>query len=171
IMFDHQIGNSLFDKKGALIVPDLIAKAKKNGVKIILPIDFVAADDFSQEANTKLCTAEEGIPEGWEGLDCGPASRALYKEACDKAATIVWNGPPGVFEIPQFANGTNELIDAVCAATKRGAVTVIGGGDSATAIMNAGKGEGVSHISTGGGASIELLQGNVMPGIEVLCDA
>jgi phosphoglycerate kinase len=162
------IGDSLFDEKGAANVKPAIAKAKARGVKIHLPADFFIADKFAAEANTKVVTAREGIPAGWQGLDCGPASVQQFAEVIGRANTIVWNGPMGRFEWDRFAAGTKVVMDAVVAATRRGAVTVIGGGDTATAAAMWGAEDKVTHCSTGGGASLELLEGKVLPGVAAL---
>jgi len=164
------IGKSLFDAKGAEIVGELLAKAKAKGKKIHLPVDFVAADKFDNTANTKVVTVAQGIPEGWEGLDCGPATIAQNAIVMARAKTIVWNGPLGVFELETFAKGTKGAMDALVAATKAGAVTVIGGGDTATAAAKWKTDSLVTHCSTGGGASLELLEGKVLPGIAALSD-
>ncbi len=165
-----KIGKSLYDPEGAEIVMDILAKAKELGVKLIFPVDFTTADDFSADANTTVVTMEEGIPDDLEGLDCGPASIQRFQEAVLRAGTIVWNGPVGVFELEPFAKGTRGIMDAAVEATAKGATVIVGGGDTATAAANWGTEEKLSFISTGGGASIELLQGNVMPGVEALCE-
>jgi phosphoglycerate kinase len=165
-----EIGNSLFDPKGAEIAKELFDKAAAKGVKIHLPVDFVCADKFAPDANTKPATDKEGIPAGWEGLDAGPASRALFAEVIGRAKTIVWNGPPGVFEFDAFCGGTKAMAEAIAAATARGATTVVGGGDTATAAKKLGILEKVTHASTGGGASLELLEGKTLPGVAALND-
>ncbi len=165
------IGESLFDAKGAAHVKPAIDKAKARGVKIHLPIDFVIADRFAADANTRVVTAQQGIPAGWQGLDCGPASLKRFSEVVGRAHTIVWNGPMGRFEWERFAAGTRTLMDAVVAATRRGAITVIGGGDTATAAAQWGADDKVTHCSTGGGASLELLEGKELPGVAALSDA
>ncbi len=164
------IGKSLYDEEGAKIVKDLMTKAEKKGVKIHLPLDFVTADDFSNDASVGHATKEEGIPDNLEGLDCGEKSRALFVEAVKRAKTIVWNGPVGVFEFDNFAKGTRALADAVAAATDAGATTIVGGGDTATAAKKFGVEDKMSHVSTGGGASLELLEGKVLPGVAALSD-
>jgi phosphoglycerate kinase len=128
-------------------------------VKVHLPVDFVVADKFSEDANTGAANKTSGIPDGWEGLDCGPESVKLFSDVVARANTIVWNGPVGVFEFDKFANGTKAVMDAVVAATERGATTIIGGGDTATCAAKYGTEDKVSHVSTGGGASLELLEG------------
>lgn len=164
-----KIGNSLFDKEGAEIVERLVAKAKANNVEFVLPTDFIAGDGFSPDANAKPATMEGGIEDGWLGLDVGPESVKKFSEVISKAKTIVWNGPCGVFEFEKFAKGTNDTMDAIIAAhDKSGATTIIGGGDSATAAANRGVAEKFSHVSTGGGASLELLEGKELPGVTAL---
>ncbi len=166
-----EIGNSLFDPKGAEIVPAVMAKANAKNKAIHLPVDFVAADKFDKEAASKVVTAKDGIPAGWQGLDGGPATIKKFQEVIGRANTIIWNGPVGVFEMDKFAAGTRAIMDAVVAATRRGAVTVIGGGDTATAALKWHADDKVTHCSTGGGASLELLEGKELPGIKALSDA
>jgi phosphoglycerate kinase len=166
------IGDSLFDEEGAKLVPGILAAAAAKGVKIHLPTDYVAADKFAADAATRTVSDAEGIPAGWRGLDVGPASSAAFCAAVGRARTIVWNGPAGVFEMPAFAAGTKALAEAVAAATaKNGAVSIIGGGDTATAAAMFGVEDKVSHVSTGGGASLELLEGKQLPGVTALTDA
>ncbi|AQZ15421.1 PGK1 (YCR012W) [Zygosaccharomyces parabailii] len=164
------IGDSIFDKAGAEIVPKLIAKAKANNVEIVLPVDWVAADKFAADANTKIVTEKEGIPAGWQGLDSGPESRKLFAAVVAKAKTIVWNGPPGVFEFEKFAGGTKALLDDVVKACANGSTVIIGGGDTATVAKKYGATDKISHVSTGGGASLELLEGKTLPGVAFLSD-
>lgn len=166
-----KIGDSLYDEAGAKIVEKLLDKANARNVKIHLPVDFVTADKFDENANTNSATVEEGIPEGWMGLDCGPESRKLFSEPIARAKVIVWNGPAGVFEFDKFAFGTKALMDDVVKATKNGTVTIIGGGDTATCAAKWGTESQISHVSTGGGASLELLEGKVLPGVAALTDA
>jgi len=168
VLDNMKIGASLFDEKGADIVKGLVEKANKRNVKLHLPVDFVAADKFEADAKTKLCTAKEGIPDGWMGLDVGPESTNIFKGAIRRAKMIVWNGPAGVFEMDVFAQGTKAMMDAVVEATKNGCVTIIGGGDTATCCAKFGTEDKVSHVSTGGGASLELLEGKVLPGVAYL---
>jgi phosphoglycerate kinase len=165
------IGSSLFDEEGSKLVPDIIAKANARGVKIHLPSDFVAASKFAADAETKQVTDKDGIADGWLGLDVGPESSKQFSEAVLRAKTVVWNGPMGVFEFPAFAAGTKAVMDAVVTATTKGAVTIIGGGDTATAAAKYGTEDKVSHVSTGGGASLELLEGKDLPGVTALSDA
>lgn len=126
------IGDSLFDEAGAKNVEHLVEKAKKNNVELILPVDFVTADKFDKDAKTSSATDAEGIPDNWMGLDCGPKSVELFQQAVAKAKTIVWNGPPGVFEFEKFANGTKSLLDAAVKSAENGNIVIIGGGDTAT---------------------------------------
>ena len=162
------IGDSLFDPEGAKIAKDLFAKAKAKGVRITLPVDFVIADKFDANANTRVVTDQEGIPAGWMGLDGGPKSIELYSQAIGRAKTIVWNGPSGVFEFDKFAGSTKAMADAIAKATASGATTVVGGGDTATAAKKFNVADKVTHCSTGGGASLEFLEGKVLPGVAFL---
>jgi len=165
------IGSSLYDEEGAKIVPDIMEKAKTKGVEIILPTDFVISSKFGEDGEIKSSTKAEGIPDGFMGLDCGPESKKLNADAVAASKTIIWNGPMGVFEMASFEAGTKELMDAVVAATAAGVVTVIGGGDTATACKKYGTEDKVTHCSTGGGASLELLEGKNLPGVAALSDA
>jgi phosphoglycerate kinase len=163
------IGKSLYDEKGATIVKDLMAKADSKGVKIHLPSDYVIGDAFAENANIKVVDGD--IPEGWMGLDIGPDSVRAFSEAVARAKTVVWNGPMGVFEWERFAAGSKGVLDAVRKATENGALTVVGGGDTVACVNQFGSEEDVTHVSTGGGASLELLEGKALPGIEILNDA
>jgi len=165
------IGTSLYDEEGAKIVPKLMEKAKAKNVKLHFPVDFVTADKFAEDAAVGAATVEEGIPDGWMGLDCGPKSRQAFAEVIARAKVVVWNGPAGVFEFENFAQGTRALMDSVVSLTSAGGVTIIGGGDTATCCAKYGTEEKVSHVSTGGGASLELLEGKVLPGVAALSDA
>merc|ERR1711953_845338 len=156
---------------GAKIVPEITEKAKKLGVDIILPIDFVISSKFGEDGEIKEATKESGIPDGFMGLDCGPKSIAMNKAAVDASKTIIWNGPMGVFEMGKFEIGTKALMDAVVAATAAGTITVIVGGDTATACKKYDTEDKVTHCSTGGGASLELLEGKALPGVAALSDA
>ncbi|KAJ3367211.1 phosphoglycerate kinase [Kappamyces sp. JEL0680] len=163
-----EIGNSLFDKDGAELVPRLLEKAKKNNVKIYLPSDFVTADKFAADAKVGYATKEQGIPSGWMGLDCGDNSNKEFAKVVLESKTILWNGPAGVFEFPKFATGTSALLEACAGAFKKGATTIVGGGDTATAVAQANREADFSHVSTGGGASLELLEGKELPGVTAL---
>ena len=165
-----EIGESLFDPEGAKIVGELMDKAKEKGVKIHLPVDFVSGDKFEANAQTRAVEDKEGIPKGWIGLDVGPKSRKLFADVIGRAKTIIWNGPPGVFEFDRFAEGTKDMAEAIAAATSAGAVSVVGGGDTATAAKKFKVVDKVSHASTGGGASLELLEGKTLPGVANLSD-
>jgi len=169
-----EIGTSLFDAEGAKIAKELFEKAKAKGVKITLPVDFVTADRFPGSpadiaaVQTGVADDKSGIPAGWMGLDAGPRSRELFAQVIGRAKTIIWNGPPGVFEVEKFAEGTKAMAAAFAAATAAGAVTVVGGGDTATAAKKCKIVDKVTHCSTGGGASLELLEGKVLPGVAFL---
>jgi phosphoglycerate kinase len=165
------IGSSIFDEKGAEIVAKLVEKARAKGVKLHFPVDYVTADTFAANAKVGEATDASGIPDGWQGLDCGPRSIALFCEAIARAKTIIWNGPVGVFEFEAFSQGTRAVAAAVAKATAAGATTIIGGGDTATAAEDFGYADQVSHLSTGGGASLELLEGKELPGVVALSDA
>ena len=151
------------DKQYAL---DMIKKAEEKGVKLLLPVDAVAADAFSNDADTKV-VAQNEIPDGWMGLDIGPETAKMYAEAVKTAKTVVWNGPMGCFEMPKFADGTKTVAEALA---NTDAVTIIGGGDSAAAVNQLGYGDKMTHISTGGGASLEFLEGKELPGVAAAND-
>lgn len=162
-----QIGNSLVEEDKLDLAKELIAKAKEKGVDLQLPKDSVLADDFKNEANTQ--TADNySIPDGWMGLDIGTEARSVFSGIIEKSKTILWNGPMGVFEMSNFANGTNEVAKAVVSATENGGFSLIGGGDSASAVNNLGYGEQVSYVSTGGGALLEYMEGKTLPGVAAL---
>ncbi|KAF4587871.1 phosphoglycerate kinase [Ophiocordyceps camponoti-floridani] len=168
VLDNMPIGNSLFDEAGSKMVPRLMEKAKANKVKVVLPVDFITADKFAKDAATGKASDKDGIPDGWMGLDCAEQSVALYKEAIDEAKTILWNGPAGVFEFDKFASGTKATLDAVVAACQKGTIVIIGGGDTATVAAKYGVEDKLSHVSTGGGASLELLEGKELPGVVAL---
>ena len=166
------IGNSLYDPEGAAIANKIQAEAEKQKVNIFLPVDFVIADSFKADSNTDLVTEAEGIPDGWMGLDVGPETSKIFAEAISSAKSVIWNGPMGVFEWDAFASGTKAVLDAMLQATaQNNALTIVGGGDSATAVSKWGAEAGLAHVSTGGGASIELLEGRELPGISALTAA
>ena len=163
-----EIGESLFDPEGAKIVQELADQAKAKNVELIFPVDYVCADKFDANAATQSASDATGIPKGWMGLDAGPKSIELYRNAILNAKTIVWNGPAGVFEFDKFAGATKAMADAIAEATAQGATTVVGGGDTATAAKKFGVAKKVTHCSTGGGASLEFLEGKVLPGVAFL---
>ena len=160
------VGKSLLEEDYLQYALDMIEKAKEKGVKLLLPVDAVAADEFSNDANIKVVPQNE-IPEGWMGLDIGPETAKLYAEAVKSAKTVVWNGPMGCFEMPNFANGTETVAKAL---SETDAVTIIGGGDSAAAVNQLGYGDKMTHISTGGGASLEFLEGKELTGVAAAND-
>lgn len=170
VMNGMKIGLSIYDEAGAKLVPELVSKAAKQNVKLHFPVDFLTGDDFSNDAKLGFATLEEGIADNAEGLDCGEQSRAIFAEAARRARTICWNGPVGVFEFEKFSGGTKALAEAVAEATAAGATTIIGGGDTATAAVKFGVDDKVSHVSTGGGASLELLEGKTLPGVAALSE-
>jgi len=170
IIDNVKIGKSLFDEEGSKIVSKLMEKAKVKNVKLYFPIDHITADKFDKNATVGYATDKEGIPDTWMGLDCGPESIKLFSEVISRSKTILWNGPPGVFELEPFAAGTKALMNAVVEATEKGTITIIGGGDTATVAAKYGTEEKVSHCSTGGGASLELLEGRILPGVSALTD-
>ncbi|KAJ1473247.1 phosphoglycerate kinase, partial [Baffinella frigidus] len=164
------VGSSLVEEDKVELAKELEAKAKKLGVKFILPTDVILADKFAADAKTQVCSVEK-IPNGWMGLDNGPASTKMISEELSTCKTIIWNGPMGVFEMEAFAAGTNDVAKTLAECTKKGCITIIGGGDSVAAVEAAGLASQMSHISTGGGASLELLEGMVLPGVAALDSA
>lgn len=162
-------GNSLLEEDKVELAGELLDKAEKAGVNVMLPIDSVVAREFKNEAEHKVVD-EDGIEEGWMALDIGPQSSIAFGNVIKNAQTVVWNGPMGVFEMDNFADGTFSVAEAMAEATKLGATTIIGGGDSASAIKKAGLEDQVSHVSTGGGASLEFLEGRELPGVAALTD-
>ena len=159
------VGKSLLQVDMIDYAKDMMKKAEEKGVKLVIPVDIVVAKEFAPDAEHKSVLRTE-IPKDWEGLDIGPVSRELFAEALEGAKTVLWNGPMGVFEMPNFAHGTNYIANAL--ANLKEATTIIGGGDSAAAVNAAGLGEKMSHISTGGGASLEFLEGKKLPGVEAI---
>ena len=162
-----KVGNSLLEADWMDYSKDMLDKAKAKGVKLLLPVDTVCADNFAATARSQVVKAGE-IPEGWEGLDIGPETVKLYCDAVADAGTVIWNGPMGVFEFPAFAKGTEAVAEAL---SKTSAITIIGGGDSAAAVEQLGYADKMTHISTGGGASLEFLEGKELPGVACLLDA
>jgi phosphoglycerate kinase len=164
-----KLGDSLVETESLDTARDLIEKAQKAGVKLILPTDAVVADAFSADAQQKVVAASE-VPDGWRALDIGPDTVEAYRAELKNAKTVIWNGPMGVFEMAPFAKGTFAIAQALAEATDAGASTIVGGGDSVAAVEQSGLAEKISHISTGGGASLELLEGRVLPGVDALND-
>merc|ERR1719217_773842 len=162
------IGSSLYDEEGAKIVPEIMETAKAKGVEIILPVDFVTSSKFGEDGTIEPATLEGGVKDGMMGLDCGPETIKLNAAAIMASKTIIWNGPMGVFEMGAFEGGTKSMMDTVVEATTKGVITVIGGGDTATACKKYKTEDKVSHCSTGGGASLELLEGKDLPGVSTL---
>jgi phosphoglycerate kinase len=163
-----KIGGSLCEDDKQALALEILKKAKEKGVNIIMPVDNLIADGFSNDANRKVVATGE-IPDGWEGLDIGPKTIELFIETVKKSKTILWNGPMGVFEFPNFAKGTDAIAEAVVRATEENnAFSLIGGGDSASAVNNAGYGDRVSYVSTGGGALLEYMEGKILPGVAAL---
>ena len=160
------VGTSLLEEDYCQYALDMLKKAEDKGVKLLLPVDNVIADDFSNDANIQVVASGE-IPDGWEGLDIGPKTAELFADAVKTAKTVVWNGPMGCFEMPKFAAGTKAVAEALAATD---AVTIIGGGDSAAAVNQLGYGDKMTHISTGGGASLEFLEGKELPGVAAAND-
>ena len=162
-----KIGNSLFEADWQDYANEMVAKAVAKGVKMLLPVDTVCGDKFAPDANTLTVDAGQ-IPDGWEGLDIGPKTIELYCNAVKDAGTVIWNGPMGVFEFAAFAKGTEAVAEAL---SKTDAITIIGGGDSAAAVQQLGYADKMTHISTGGGASLEFMEGKELPGVACLLDA
>ena len=161
-----KVGISLLEEDYCDFALNMLKKAEEKGVKLLLPVDHVIADDFSNDANIQVVSRGE-IPDGWEGLDIGPETAKLYAETVKTAKTVVWNGPMGCFEMPNFAKGTEAVAKALA---ETDAVTIIGGGDSAAAVNQLGYGDKMTHISTGGGASLEFLEGKELPGVAAAND-
>nr|WP_199292028.1 MULTISPECIES: phosphoglycerate kinase [unclassified Coleofasciculus] len=164
------VGKSLVEEDKLELAKSLEAKAKERGVQLLLPTDVILADNFAADANAQTVSID-AIPDGWMGLDIGPDSVKFFQESLADCKTVIWNGPMGVFEFPQFAKGTEAIARTLADLTKSGTTTIIGGGDSVAAVEQLNLGEQMSHISTGGGASLELLEGKELPGIAALNDA
>ena len=162
-----KIGMSICEDDKLDVALDVIKKAKENNVNLVLGTDSVCADDFKNDANTQVCPSND-IPEGWEGMDAGPDTRKAFAAAIKGAKTILWNGPAGVFEFDNFAGGSKAIADAIAEATKEGAFSLIGGGDSVACINKFGLADQVSYISTGGGALLEAIEGKVLPGVAAI---
>ena len=162
-----KIGQSICEDDKLDLALDIIKKAKEKGVNLVLGSDCIAADAFSNDANTQVCPANE-IPDGWEGLDAGPETRKAFAEAILPAKTILWNGPAGVFEFDNFTGGSRAIADAIVEATANGAFSLVGGGDSVACINKFGLADKVSYVSTGGGALLEAIEGKVLPGVAAI---
>ena len=161
------VGNSICENDKLDLALDIMRKAKEKGVNLVLGVDCVAADAFSNDANTRICSVMD-IPEGWEGLDAGPDTRKLFTNAIRGSKTILWNGPAGVFEFDNFTAGSRAIADAVVEATKDGAFSLVGGGDSVACVNKFGLADQVSYVSTGGGALLEAIEGKVLPGVAAI---
>ena len=162
-----KIGMSICEDDKLDVALDVIKKAKENGVNLVLGTDSICGDDFKNDCNTMVCPSND-IPDGWEGMDAGPATRELFANAIKGAKTILWNGPAGVFEFDNFAGGSKAIAEAIAEATKEGAFSLIGGGDSVACINKFGLADQVSYISTGGGALLEAIEGKVLPGVAAI---
>ncbi|MHB8597319.1 MAG: phosphoglycerate kinase [Ktedonobacteraceae bacterium] len=165
----YEIGNSLFEESKLDVARDLINQARQRGIQFVLPPDVVLADRFANDASTRIVPSDQVLPE-WRILDIGPETIAAFRDALQHAQTIIWNGTLGVAEMPNFAKGTNAMIEILAARTADGATTIIGGGDSAAAVEQANAASKMTHVSTGGGASLEFLEGRVLPGVAALQD-
>ena len=164
------VGKSLVEEDKLELAKELEAKAAAKGVQFLLPTDVVLADDFKADANSQIAKVD-AIPDGWMGLDIGPDSLKVFQEALADCKTVIWNGPMGVFEFDKFAAGTNGIAHTLADLSAKGTITIIGGGDSVAAVEKVGVADKMSHISTGGGASLELLEGKVLPGVAALDEA
>jgi phosphoglycerate kinase len=164
-----EIGNSLLEADKVALAKNILDEAQKRNIKLILPVDCIVAEKMDNNASSKTVSVKQ-IPSGWMGLDIGQETIKLFREELQKAKTVVWNGPMGVFEMKNFANGTHEIAKILAEITNNGATTIVGGGDSAAAINQAGLSNAVSHVSTGGGASLEFLEGKILPGVAALND-
>ena len=162
-----QIGNSIVEDDKLQLALEILQKADQQGVKVYLPVDTIIADVFSNDANTKEVNINE-IPDGWQGLDVGHQSANIFNDVILSSKTILWNGPVGVFELPNFANGTKKLGDSIAEATKLGAFSLVGGGDSVAFVKQNGYVDKVSYVSTGGGAMLESLEGLELPGVAAI---
>ncbi|MHA2365260.1 MAG: phosphoglycerate kinase, partial [Candidatus Hodarchaeales archaeon] len=162
-----EIGNSILDESGIEVAKEILSLAKSLGKNILLPVDITVADEFNDDAKTQIVSSDT-IPSGWQGLDIGPKTTELFVEIIQKSKTVIWNGPVGVFELDNFAKGTQKIAEFL---SKSEVTSIIGGGDTAAAIQQFGLADKMTHISTGGGASLELLEGKILPGLAALDDA
>ena len=161
------IGNSLCEEDKLDLALDILKKAKEKGVNLVLAVDAKIADAFSNDANTKFCPVSQ-IPDGWEGLDIGPESEKIFADVIKNSKTLLWNGPTGVFEFENFTHGSRTVGEAIAEATKAGAFSLVGGGDSVACVNKFGLADKVSYVSTGGGALLEAIEGKVLPGIKAI---
>ena len=162
-----KIGKSICEDDKLDLANEIVKKAKENNVNLILAEDSLIADDFNNDANTQVVNSDE-IPDGWEGLDIGPKTMITFADVIKNSKTILWNGPAGVFEMDNFAKGSKAVAEAIVEATKNGAYSLIGGGDSVACINKFGMSDKVSYVSTGGGALLEAIEGKVLPGIAAI---
>jgi len=167
---DYNIGKSLLEEEKLSVAREILKKAEKSNVQFLLPVDVVLASEFSNDAEAEVCDVDN-ISENKMGLDIGPKTISLFKSEIVRSKTVVWNGPMGVFEFDKFARGTKAIAEALAEATLKGAITIVGGGDSAAAVKKFNFENKISHVSTGGGASLEFLEGKILPGVDVLSDA
>ena len=163
------VGDSICEDDKMELALQILDRAKAKNVQIHIPVDVLAADDFSNTANTQVVDVRE-IPENWQGLDCGPKSKAIFHDVVQQCKTILWNGPLGVFEMDTFSSGTIALGNSIAEATKKGAFSLVGGGDSVAAVKQFGFEKKVSYVSTGGGAMLESLEGKTLPGIAAISE-
>ena len=162
-----KIGNSIFEEDKLSLALEILERAKEKGVMIHLPVDAVIADEFKNDAHTKLVDADE-IPDGWQGLDIGPRSVEIFGRVIRASKTILWNGPMGVFEMERYSKGTIQIGKDIAKATQNGAFSLVGGGDSVAAVKQFGLEHDMSYVSTGGGAMLEMLEGKSLPGIDAI---
>ena len=164
----YEIGASLLEENSLDLAKTLIQDAEQKGVKFLLPVDVVIAERFDNNALTRIISIEEGVPDDWLILDVGPRSIEIFSHSILDSGTVLWNGPMGVFEMEKFSKGTYAITESLASATDSDSVTIIGGGDSAAAVQNSGLSERITHVSTGGGASLEFLEGKELPGLNAI---
>jgi len=169
-IYNIPIGDSLFDAEGYKHIDEILEKARKKGVPLHFVEDIVCGKEFKNDTPVKVFDVKTGVEDGWEGMDGGPKSIAKRRNIIKKAKTIMWNGPMGVIEFPNFAKSSTELLNDMIEATKNGAVTIVGGGDSVSLVNKLGAESKLSHVSTGGGASLELMEGVELPGVKHLSE-
>ena len=164
----YKIGGSLLEENSLDLAKNLIKEAEYRGVDLMLPVDVVISERFDNKSSTRTISVQEGVPENWLILDIGPRSIEIFSHSILESGTVLWNGPMGVFEMEKYSKGTYAIAKRLADATENGAVTIIGGGDSAAAIQKIGLSERITHVSTGGGATLEFLEGKVLPGLSVI---